>query len=80
MSGEKHKREPRIHSHIEDCLIESHPLAEEWVKCKKCADVLHVPNECMQTWIESGEGNFCISCFAAENDACCLGDDYGLDG
>jgi hypothetical protein len=62
--------EPKIHSHIEDCLEEAHPLAFEQVYCdgrKTDANhdkILHAANnECMQTWVETGRGNFCWKCF-----------------
>lgn len=56
--------EPKIHSHLTDSLPESHPLAYESIGCKICNETLHAGNnECMQTWIETGKGNFCFSCF-----------------
>jgi len=54
--------EPRIHSHIEDCLPDRHRLAYRQVYCDEpfCTQLLHAQNnECMQTWLESGGGNFC---------------------
>jgi len=72
--------EPNIHSHITDVLDDSHPLAYETVYCDKCRSaMLHAANnECMQTWIETGKGNFCTHCF------CTMGievleDDMGLN-
>ena len=58
-------REPQVHSHITGKLPDSHPLAnDEYVTCAACNAVLHaVANECMQTWIETGEGNYCLRCF-----------------
>jgi len=57
--------EPRIHSHIDDVLEKEHPLSEKQVHCKKCKVLVHAfNNECMQTWIETGSGNYCLKCFA----------------
>lgn len=57
--------EPRIHSHITDELPDGHPLAHEQVDCKKCGVLVHAfNNECMQTWVETGNGPFCLRCFA----------------
>lgn len=58
-------REPLIHSHITDVLVEQHPLAYEQVYCdKECGALLHAANnECMQTWYETEFGNFCTLCF-----------------
>ena len=56
-------REPRIHSHIDDLLPANHPLAHEDVRCDRCNRFLHASNnECMQTWVETGRGNFCWLC------------------
>lgn len=55
-------REPQIHSHITDALPEDHPLADQSVYCdeENCGEMLHAfNNECMQTWVETGVGNFC---------------------
>jgi len=58
--------EPRIHSHITDALPDDHALAYEMVDCEKCGVMVHASNnECMQTWIETGRGAFCMRCFAA---------------
>lgn len=71
--------EPRIHSHIVDCLPDEHPKAFEAVYCDGCRSMLHAwNNECMQTWIETGRGNFCIPCFSATPDVEALDDDFGL--
>jgi len=56
--------EPIVHSHISDVLPEGHPLANEDVYCDHdngaCQVMLHASNnECMQTWFETTEGNFC---------------------
>ena len=59
------KIDPILHSHISDMLPELHPLAYEHLNCKHCGELVHAANnECMQTWIESGEGNYCLSCFS----------------
>jgi hypothetical protein len=56
--------EPRLHSHITDCLPVDHPLATRRVYCDRCDTLLHVQtNSCMRTWIESGRGNYCMRCF-----------------
>lgn len=63
------RKEPMIHSHITDCLPDTHPLAGEFVYCDNCRkkgkfEMLHASNnECMQTWFETEFGNFCINCF-----------------
>lgn len=57
-------REPRIHSHVTDCLPYRHPLARSRVRCDRCESLLHLPsNSCMRTWVETGRGNFCLRCF-----------------
>ncbi len=58
--------EPLIHSHITDVLPKKHPLANEQVYCdfKGCKEMLHAfNNECMQTWVETANGNFCTKHF-----------------
>ena len=77
--------EPRVHSHITDGLFERHPLAHETVWCTgDCGKMLHAHNnECMQAWIETDRGNFCLACFAARHpDGVLLGgltvDEQGL--
>jgi hypothetical protein len=58
------RAEPRIHSHVTDRLPERHPLARSRVHCDRCESLLHLPsNTCMRTWIETGEGNYCLRCF-----------------
>jgi hypothetical protein len=75
------KREPEIHSHIIDYLPVDHPLANEEVFCKSCGEMLHAPNnECMQTWIESGTGNYCLGCFATERGSVLTHEDGLPDG
>jgi len=61
-------KEPKIHSHITDGLSENDNNAYKCVYCNICSEMLHCSNnECMQTWIETGEGNFCFKCFSKEN-------------
>lgn len=56
--------EPQIHSHITDGLPHMHPLADEQVTCTRCGVLVHAfNNECMQTWVETGLGNYCLVCF-----------------
>ena len=71
--------EPRIHSHITDCLPHSHLSAYDMVYCCTCKNILHAANnECMQTWVETGIGPFCIMCFAKHPEIEALDDDFGL--
>ena len=57
-------REPIIHSHITDVLPGDHPWAHENVCCNKCGRLVHAfNNECMTTWVETGEGPKCFACF-----------------
>lgn len=74
-------KEPIIHSHITDVLPEGHPLAYEGTECRSCSVLVHAfNNECMQTWIETGLGNFCIVCFIKRNDGGqVLEDEWGLE-
>lgn len=56
--------EPLIHSHITDSLPDEHPNAILSVYCDKCKEMIHAfNNECMQTWLETEQGNFCTKCF-----------------
>ena len=72
-------QEPKLHSHIEDVLPDEHPLAFECVICSTCGVMLHASNnEGMQTWIVTGAGNFCVSCFSKIPDVSALDDEYGL--
>ncbi len=58
--------EPVIHSHITDELASGHPLAHETVRCVSCDEVVHAENnECMQTWVETGRGPYCLPCWIA---------------
>ena len=64
--GKKHpySKEPIIHSHITDCLPDDDERAWDSINCEKCGEALHsIPNECMQTWIETEFGNYCTTCF-----------------
>lgn len=71
--------DPVLHSHIEDVLPDKHKLASTNVYCCVCNEMLHCENnECMQTWIETGKGNYCIRCFAGLDDAAALRGEYGL--
>ena len=71
--------DPKLHSHIEDGLPNEHPLTFKSVYCPICGEMLHAGNnECMQTWVETGRGNFCIPCFAQIPDVSALDDEYGL--
>ena len=71
--------EPKIHSHIEDVLPGDHPLAYEVVCCESCKVMVHAfNNECMQTWIETGNGNFCVPCFFSTVDQKVLDRVFGL--
>lgn len=78
-------RDPILHSHIEDVLPDNHPLAFKNVYCVgiDCRGgypaMLHAENnECMQTWIEAGAGNFCISCFVKLPNVEALGGKYAM--
>lgn len=56
--------EPLIHSHIADGLPLKHYLANKSVFCDTCNEIVHAyNNECMQTWLETDNGNFCTHCF-----------------
>ena len=72
--------EPKIHSHITDSLEACHPLAFKNVFCSNnnCKEMVHAfNNECMQTWVETGKGNFCILCFNFYSKKV-LDDSYGI--
>ena len=83
-------RDPVLHSHIEDMLPDEHPLAFQQVWCDgngRCEDwqeraLLHAANnECMQTWFETGKGNFCVSCFLRlTGEPEVLEEEWGLHG
>lgn len=76
------RRDPVLHSHVEDVLPDDHSLAWQSVYCdgEGCEKMLHAfNNECMQTWIETGKGNFCVACFAKVDEVCALENDWGLE-
>jgi hypothetical protein len=59
-------REPRIHSHVTDCLADRHLLARSRVQCDRCDSLVHLQsNSCMRTLVETGRGNFCLRCFVS---------------
>lgn len=63
--------EPRIHSHITDALPSGHPLAFTQVHCQICHVLVHAGNnECMQTWVETGQGDHCLACFTKQGGSC----------
>jgi hypothetical protein len=71
--------EPKIHSHIDDVLPDEHPLAFTCVDCVVCGVMVHASNnECMQTWIETGKGAYCLKHFAERKDD--FGDSTVLSG
>ena len=58
------RSEPQLHSHVVDRLQNANPLAQARVRCDRCESLLHLPsNSCMRTWVETGQGNFCVRCF-----------------
>lgn len=76
-------KDPVLHSHIEDALPDDHPLAWESQLCMVCKVPLHASNnECMQTWIETGNGSYCLKHFAElpDSDALEAADGWGLAG
>jgi hypothetical protein len=57
--------EPLIHSFVSDELPEDHPKAHERLICERCSRTIHASNnECMDAWVETGLGDFCLGCFA----------------
>lgn len=80
--------EPLIHSHITDCLDEDHPFTKlacnntPVVDCDNCNEMLWHYNECMQTWVETGKGNYCLRCWISilseTGQMCMLDDEWGL--
>jgi hypothetical protein len=57
--------DPVLHTHIEDVLPDGHPNAWQAVYCTDCGSSLHASNnECMQTWVETGRGPYCLACFS----------------
>ena len=72
-------RDPVLHSHVEDMLPAAHALAFQQVHCAGCGALLHAANnECMQTWIETGRGNYCVPCFAKIEEVEALDPEWGL--
>lgn len=72
-------RDPLIHTHITDVLPDDHPQAFESINCSACGEMVHAfNNECMQTWVETGKGNFCIFCFVKIDGVEAIDDEYGL--
>lgn len=72
-------KEPQIHSGIEDGLKEDHIKANESLYCEKCDAMIHAfNNECMTTWVESGKGSYCISCFVEEYNKRDNDEEWGL--
>jgi len=73
--------EPTIHSHISGTLPDAHPLAYVFVACEKCHAAIHdSKNKCLQTWVETGKGNYCVQCFnfLHIHEGGVLKDDWGL--
>lgn len=61
--------EPLIHSNITDVLPEDHLYAYSTLYCRSCLEMVHAcNNECMQTWVETGKGPYCLRCFADHTD------------
>lgn len=75
-------RDPVLHTHVEDCLPDGHPLAGTTIGCVVCSMMVHaVNNECMATWVETGMGAYCIECFVkaiAEDGYAVVDDAFGL--
>jgi hypothetical protein len=73
------QQEPVIHSHITDVLPDNHLQAFQNVCCGNCGVLVHAfNNECMQTWVETGRGAFCLRCFAMTNSYGVLDDGLAL--
>lgn len=61
--------EPLIHSQITDVLPEDHPQAYDTLYCTGCREMVHAGNnECMQIWVETGKGPYCVMCFVEHYD------------
>lgn len=57
--------EPIVHSHVEDCLPDQHPLAFTHVYCFQCGGLVHAGNnECMSAWAETESGPICLHCLS----------------
>jgi hypothetical protein len=73
------RRDPILHTHVEDTLDDAHPLAWTTIYCDDCSEMIHAGNnECMDAWVETGKGNFCLSCFAKRYATDDDVDGYGL--
>jgi hypothetical protein len=60
----KRRSEPRLHSRVIGRLPDDHLLATSRVSCERCETTLHEQNNsCVRTWVESGQGNYCLYCF-----------------
>jgi hypothetical protein len=58
------RSEPRLHSRVIGPLPDDHLLATRRVSCERCETILHKQNNsCVRTWVESGQGNYCLYCF-----------------
>lgn len=65
------KQEPKIHSDISNneyntpILPDNHPLVSEKIYCKTCVNQVYdgTYRENDETWVESGQGNYCLKCF-----------------
>ena len=58
------EKEPLIHSCITDGLPDNHPWSGKHLYCTTCEVMIHAGNnECMQTWVETSDGNYCLPCF-----------------
>lgn len=80
--------EPQFHGFIEDGLPPNHRLACEIVVCDYpgCHELLHngavgCRYECNETWIETGNGNFCAPHFIMiwNKEKFCLDDNYAIE-
>ena len=61
-------KEPILHTHITDMLDDAHPKAHKSIFCNLCKAHVHAfNNECMQSWFETGKGDFCFKCFIKLN-------------
>ena len=60
--------EPRFHC-FDDELPHEHPLAYEVLACKDCKTFVHVGNETMKAWFETGIGPVCLDCFYVRHKA-----------
>lgn len=67
------KKEPLIHSHIEDCLPEDHKFSHETIYCTDCERMVHA------SWVETGKGNYCVPCFSMLSEVDGLDDDYMIE-